>query len=196
MLLSLITFLPAIGAIALMFLPNDRLKKLVALGVTLLTFVISLVLWFGWENGQAAAQFVEKADWLPQAGIYYHMGVDGISVLLVLLTTFIMPIAVFFSNEYVHDRVGPYLSLMLLLETAMLGVFCALDLLLFFVFFEFSLIPMYFLIGKWGGENRTYAATKFFLYTFAGSALMLVAILTVYMATGTLNLAVTCSARH
>ncbi|MEM7536743.1 MAG: NADH-quinone oxidoreductase subunit M [Chloroflexota bacterium] len=188
MLLSLITFLPAIGAIALLFLPNDRLKKLVALGVTLLTFVISLVLWFGWENGQAAAQFVEKADWLPQAGIYYHMGVDGISVLLVLLTTLIMPIAVFFSNEYVHDRVGPYLSLMLLLETAMLGVFCALDLLLFFVFFEFSLIPMYFLIGKWGGENRTYAATKFFLYTFAGSALMLVAIITVYMATGTFDL--------
>ncbi|OUC07766.1 NADH dehydrogenase, partial [Litorilinea aerophila] len=116
------------------------------------------------------------------------LGVDGISLFLVLLTTFLMPIAIYFSNLYVQEKVGTYLILMLLLETAMTGVFVALDLVLFFVFFEFSLIPMYFLIGRWGSGDRVYAALKFFLYTFAGSALMLVAILALYFQTGTFNI--------
>jgi NADH-quinone oxidoreductase subunit M len=114
--------------------------------------------------------------------------VDGISLFLVLLTTLLMPIAVYFSNLYVNKRIGAYMALMLLLETAMLGVFLSLDLVLFFVFFEASLIPMYFLIGEWGGQNRIYAAVKFFVYTFAGSALMVVAILIVYFSTGTFDI--------
>ena len=133
-------------------------------------------------------QFVEDLAWLPEMGLRYHVGVDGISLLLVLLTTLLMPIALYFSNLYVHEKIGPYLALMLLLETAMIGSFVALDMVLFFVFFEFTLIPMYFLIGQWGSGNRIYAALKFFLYTFAGSAVMLVAILGVYFATGTVNI--------
>jgi NADH-quinone oxidoreductase subunit M len=115
------------------------------------------------------------------------MGVDGISLFLVLLTTFLMPIVIYFSNLYVHEQVGLYMALMLILETAMIGVFLALDLVLFFIFFEFSLIPMYLLIGRWGGTRRVYAALKFFLYTFAGSTLMLVAIIALYFVAGTFN---------
>jgi NADH-quinone oxidoreductase subunit M len=133
-------------------------------------------------------QFVEDVVWFAPLGIRYALGVDGISLFLVLLTTFLMPIAVFYSVLYVEHRVGAYMALMLLLETAMIGVFVALDLVLFFVFFEASLIPMYFLIGEWGGKNRVYAAVKFFLYTFAGSALMVVAILIVYFSTGTFDI--------
>jgi NADH-quinone oxidoreductase subunit M len=131
---------------------------------------------------------VEDFAWLPELGLRYHLGVDGISLFLVLLTTLLMPIALYFSNLYVHEKVGAYLALMLLLETAMIGSFVALDLVLFFVFFEFTLIPMYFLIGQWGSGNRVYAALKFFLYTFAGSAVMLVAILAIYFETGTFDI--------
>ncbi|MGL4649036.1 MAG: complex I subunit 4 family protein, partial [Caldilineaceae bacterium] len=119
--------------------------------------------------------------------LYYHMGVDGISLFLVLLTTLLTPIAIGYSVLYVHERPGAFLALMLALETAMLGTFMALDLILFFVFFEFSLIPMYFLIGQWGSANRVYAALKFFLYTFAGSAVMLIAILALYFQAGTFD---------
>src|SRR5690606_14983034 len=115
---------------------------------TLVTFVVSLLLWFGWNNNEAGMQFMEDLPWFPELGIRYIMGVDGISLFLVLLTTLLMPIAVYFSNLYVHEEVGLYLVLMLFLETAMIGVFLALDLVLFFVFFEFSLIPMYLLIGR------------------------------------------------
>ena len=166
---------------------GDETKKQLAFVTTLVTFVVSLLLWFNWDNSNAGMQFMEELPWFPELGIRYIMGVDGISLFLVLLTTLLMPIAVYFSNLYVHEQVGLYMVLMLLLETAMIGVFLALDLVLFFVFFEFSLIPMYLLIGRWGGAKRVYAALKFFLYTFAGSAVMLVAILAVYFATGTLN---------
>ncbi len=181
-LLSTLTFLPLLGAILVMVVGGDQQKKILALGVTLVTFVLSLLLWLGWQDGFAGMQFVENVPWLPELGLQYHLGVDGISLLLVLLTTFLMPIAVFYSNMYVTERIGPYMALMLLLETAMIGSFVALDLILFFTFFEFSLIPMYFLIGQWGSGNRIYAALKFFLYTFAGSAVMLVGILAVYFA--------------
>ena len=187
-LLSLIIFLPLVGAVAVLLVPGDQIKKYVALATTLLTFLISLVLLVGWQNGEAGMQFVEDAAWLPDYGLRYHLGVDGISLWLVLLTTLLMPIAVYFSNLFVHESIGPYLALMLALQTAMTGVFLALDMVLFFLFFEFSLIPMYFLIGKWGGANRLYATVKFFLYTFAGSALMLVAILAVYSATGSADI--------
>ena len=181
-LLSIITFLPLLGAIAVMAVTGEQQKKSIALGTTLVTFLISLLMWTGWQSGEAGMQFVENASWLPELGLRYHLGVDGISLFLVLLTTFLMPISVFFSNKYVHDRIGAHLFLLLLLETAMVGTFVALDMVLFFTFFEFSLIPMYFLIGQWGSGNRIYAALKFFLYTFAGSTLMVVGILAVYFA--------------
>lgn len=186
-LLSIITFLPLIGAIVVALIPGNTAKKWLALLIALATFAISLLLWVNWQP-IAGMQFVEDLPWFPPLGIRYAMGVDGISLFLVLLTTLLMPIAIYFSNLYVHDRIGPFLALMLLLETAMLGVFLALDLVLFFVFFEASLIPMYFLIGEWGGQNRVYAAIKFFIYTFAGSALMVVAILLVYFSTGTFDI--------
>jgi NADH-quinone oxidoreductase subunit M len=186
-LLSIITFLPLVGAVVVLAVPGDNLKKTLALLTTLLTFVVSLLLLPNWQN-VAAMQFVEELPWFPPLNIRYAMGVDGISLFLVLLTTLLMPIAVYFSNLYVGKRIGAYMALMLLLETAMIGVFLALDLVLFFVFFEASLIPMYFLIGEWGGQNRIYAAIKFFIYTFAGSALMVVAILLVYFSTGTFDI--------
>jgi NADH-quinone oxidoreductase subunit M len=186
-LLSIITFLPLLGAILVALVGGDETKKQLAFVTTLVTFVVSLLLWLNWDNSNAGMQFMENLPWFPELGIHYIMGVDGISLFLVLLTTFLMPITIYFSNLYVHEQVGLYMVLMLLLETAMIGVFLALDLVLFFVFFEFSLIPMYLLIGRWGGARRIYAALKFFLYTFAGSALMLIAILAVYFATGSMN---------
>jgi NADH-quinone oxidoreductase subunit M len=186
-LLSIITFLPLIGLILVALVGGDGTKKQIAFITSLVTFVVSLLLWINWDNSQAGMQFMEDVAWLPELGMRYIIGVDGISLFLVLLTTFLMPIAIYFSNLYVNEQVGLYLILMLLLETSMIGVFLALDLVLFFVFFEFSLIPMYLLIGRWGGTKRIYAALKFFLYTFAGSALMLIAILAVYYATGTFN---------
>ena len=187
-LLSIITFLPLIGAILVALVGSDGAKKQIDFITTLVTFVVSLLLLVNWDNSQSGMQFLEDVAWLPELGMRYIMGVDGISLFLVLLTTFLMPIAVHFSNLYVNEQVGLYLILMLILETAMIGVFLALDLVLFFVFFEFSLIPMYLLIGRWGSNRRIYAALKFFLYTFAGSALMLIAILAIYYVTGTFNL--------
>lgn len=187
-LLTIITFLPLLGAVIVMLVPGDAAKKWLALATTVVTFLVSLLLWTGWQNGYAGMQFVEEAVWFAPLSIRYALGVDGISLFLVLLTTFLMPIAVYYSILYVDKRVGAYMALMLLLETAMIGVFVALDLVLFFVFFEASLIPMYFLIGEWGGQNRVYAAVKFFLYTFAGSALMVVAILIVYFSAGTFDI--------
>jgi NADH-quinone oxidoreductase subunit M len=186
-LLSIITFLPLVGALVVALIPGNTAKKWLALLIALATFAISLLLLVNWQP-IAGMQFVEDLPWFPPLSIRYAMGVDGISLFLVLLTTLLMPIAIYFSNLYVHDRIGPFLALMLLLETAMLGVFLALDLVLFFFFFEASLIPMYFLIGEWGGQNRVYAAIKFFIYTFAGSALMVVAILLVYFSTGTFDI--------
>lgn len=187
-LLSIITFFPILGAIVVLLTSTDEGKKYVALGTTLGTFLISLLLWISWDSSNPGMQFVEDVAWLPELGLRYHMGVDGISLFLVLLTTFLMPIAVAFSNEHIDDYVGPYLALMLLLQTAMTGVFLALDLFLFFFFFEASLVPMYFLIGRWGGDNRVYAALKFVLYTLVGSAFMLVALLAVYFNGGTANI--------
>lgn len=159
-ILSIITFLPVLGAIVVLLVPGDATKKLIAFVWTLATFLISLGLWFYWDNDLAGMQFIEHFAWAPEFNLHYNMGVDGISLFLVLLTTLLMPIAVYFSNLYVEENVGAYMALMLLLETAMIGVFLALDMVLFFVFFEFSLIPMYFLIGKWGSGRRVYAAVK------------------------------------
>ena len=186
-MLSVLTFLPLVGAVVVLLAPSDSLKRWLALGATVATFVVSLLLLPGWQE-IPDMQFVERYEWMPGLNIHYHLGVDGISLWLVLLTTLLMPIAVAFSNQHVKQNLGGYLALMLMMETAVLGVFLALDLVLFYVFWEFSLIPMAFLIGKWGSENRVYAAVKFFLYTLAGSALMLVAILALYFHGGTFDL--------
>ncbi len=186
-LLSILTFLPVVGAIIVLLAPSDGLKKGLAFSATIATFVVSLLLLPGWQE-IPDMQFVERYAWMPDLDIYYYLGVDGISLWLVLLTTLLMPIAVAFSNQHIKESVGSYLALMLLMETAMLGVFLALDLVLFYVFWEFSLVPMALLIGKWGSQNRIYAAVKFFLYTLAGSALMLVAILALYFHAGTFDL--------
>ena len=186
-LLSTIVFLPLVGAALVLGVPGDRARKGVALGTTVLTFLVSLLLLVNWQD-TPEMQFVERIAWLPDLGVDYYLGVDGISLWLVLLTTFLMPIAVGYSVLYVRENVGIYMALMLLMQTAITGVFLALDLVLFYVFWEFSLIPMYFLIGKWGSERRVYAALKFFLFTLAGSALMLVAILVLYFQAGTTDI--------
>ena len=190
-LLSIITFLPAVAALvlALFLRGNDlaaqRNAKWLALIATSATFLVSLVLFKGFDPANTGFQFVEEGAWI--IGLKYKLGVDGISILFVMLTTFLMPITIL-SCWGVSDRVKEYMIAFLLLETLMLGVFLALDLVLFYLFFEAGLIPMFLIIGIWGGQNRIYAAFKFFLYTFLGSVLMLVAMIAMYMAAGTTDI--------
>jgi NADH-quinone oxidoreductase subunit M len=181
-ILSLITFLPGAAGIALLFVPRRSagVLRLVSLAVTVLTFACSLPLYFGFDADALGYQFEENRRWMPTLGVAYHVGIDGISLLLVLLTTFLMPLALVSAWGSVEDRFKEFTATMLLLETGMLGVFVSLDLFLFYVFWEAMLVPMYFIIGIWGGPNRVYAAVKFILYTMVGSALMLVAILGLY----------------
>jgi len=190
-LVTIVTFFPLLGIPVLLLLRNDQEQaiKRAAMTFSALAFVLSLGLVFGgFDLREAGFQFEENVPWIPAWGINYHVGVDGISILLVLLTTLIMPIAILSSWTAIHDRLKQYMIFMLLLETAMLGVFVSLDLFLFYVFWEFSLVPMYFLIGIWGGPRRVYAAIKFFLYTMAGSILMLLAILWLGVNGGTFDL--------
>ncbi len=190
-LLSIITFIPAVAAAILaLFLRGDdpaarNNAKWVALVATSTTFVVSIFLLAGFDPSDTGFQFVESYDWI--AGLHYKMGVDGISVLFVMLTTFLMPITIM-SCWQVETRVKEYMIAFLMLETLMLGVFCALDLVLFYLFFEAGLIPMFLIIGIWGGKARIYAAFKFFLYTFLGSVLMLVALVTMYVSSGTTDI--------
>ncbi|MEE9152723.1 MAG: NADH-quinone oxidoreductase subunit M [candidate division NC10 bacterium] len=179
-LLSLITFLPAVGVLGLLIIPRPRqdLIRGAALGISVLTFLLSLKLYTGFQLGVGEMQFVEEAAWIPSLGIRYKMGIDGISLFLVLLTTFLTSIAILASSGVVH-RMKEYMVAILLLETGMIGVFVALDLVLFYVFWEATLLPMYFIIGIWGGPRRVYATIKFVLFTMAGSLLMLVAIIAV-----------------
>ncbi len=185
-LLSIIIWLPLVGALLLMFIRNDRAAKWTALTIAVLDFIVSLGLLAGWVN-TGNMQFTEFTFWIPQFGINYHLAVDGISLFLVLLTTLMGPIVILYSWSNIKDSLRLYLALLLIQQTAMLGVFMALDLVLFFIFWEFSLIPMYLLIGKWGSERRKYASMKFFLYTMLGSALMFVVILLLYWQTGSFN---------
>ena len=189
-ILTIITFLPALGSLILLFYNREHVRSIrtFALIVTLLTFIFSLHLVAHFDSTNPDFQFGLKIPWIASLGVDYSMGVDGISVFLILLTTLLSPLAILASWS-IHDRLKEYFIFMLLLETGMIGVFTSLDFFLFYVFWEVMLVPMYFLIGIWGGERRIYAATKFFLYTMIGSVLMLVAILALYFihgdATGT-----------
>ncbi|CAM1641254.1 N-terminal [Bartonella apis] len=191
-ILSTVTFLPLVGVVLILLIKDDgetakRNIRNVALFTTLFVFVLSLIIWAGFDNSNSGFQMEEKISWLG-GGINYHMGVDGISVLFVVLSGFLMPFCVLASWETVKDRLKAYMIAFLLLEVAVVGVFCALDAVLFYVFFEGSLIPMFIIIGVWGGPRRVYASLKFFLYTFLGSVLMLVAIMVMYWQAGTLDI--------
>jgi len=185
-LLTVVTFLPAAGALALLLVPRRAEAALrgAGLGVALATLALSLPLWVGFDPASPEYQFVQYAPWMPSIGIGYHVGIDGISLLLVLLTTFLTPVALASAWRAIEDRTKEFVVVMLLLETGMLGVFVSLDLFLFYVFWEAMLIPMYLVIGVWGGARRIYAAVKFVLYTMVGSVLMLVAILALYFQHG------------
>ncbi|HEX2115155.1 MAG TPA: NADH-quinone oxidoreductase subunit M [Alphaproteobacteria bacterium] len=184
-ILSLVTFLPLVGAAFIMLVRGDedvvaRNARAVALWTSLITFALSLLLWVDFDTANPGFQFVEKREWMTPFGITYHMGVDGISMLFVLLSTLLTPLCILASWEAIETRVKEYMIAFLVLETMMVGTFAALDLVLFYVFFEGVLIPMFLIIGIWGGGRRVYSAFKFFLYTLAGSVLMLVAILAMY----------------
>ena len=189
-LLSLVTFLPLAGCLFILFTRGDeatvaRNSRYIALWTSVPTFLISLLLWVKFDPTTADFQMVEQAAWIPGSEINYHMGIDGISLFFVLLATFLTPICILASWESVQTRVREYMIAFLVLETMMVGMFCALDLLVFYVFFEGVLIPMFLIIGVWGGARRVYAAFKFFLYTLLGSVLMLVAMLTMLFTAGT-----------
>ncbi|MBL0899772.1 MAG: NADH-quinone oxidoreductase subunit M [Reyranella sp.] len=192
-ILSLVTFLPLAGALFCLVVNGpkeavDRNCRSAALLTSLVTFLISLVLWIRFDPTKAGFQFEEKVAWVPALGIGYHMGIDGISLFFVLLSTLLTPICILASWESVKVRVKEYMVAFLVLETFMVGMFCALDLALFYIFFEGVLIPMFLIIGVWGGKRRVYAAFKFFLYTLLGSVLMLLAIIAVYWQVGTTDL--------
>lgn len=181
-LLSLVTFLPLIGAILLMCIPQqfEKFHKVMAMSITIATFIISLQILNVFESRSFHFQLVEFIPWIKQWGLHYRVGIDGISLWLVLLTTFLTVVATTFSL-YVNKRVKAYMIMLLLLETSMLGVFVSLDLILFYAFFEASLIPMALMIWIWGGERRNYAAIKFFIFTFAGSIFMLIGMIALFL---------------
>ncbi|MBL8165896.1 MAG: NADH-quinone oxidoreductase subunit M, partial [Anaerolineae bacterium] len=193
-LASVLLFMPLVGMLVILFLREDTQLSYIkwsAFATSMLAFGASILMWLGFDASQPGLQLVQRGEWIPSAGISYYVGVDGVSILLILLTTFIMPIAILSSfRAHVLEERGRqklYYAFMLLLEFAMLGVFMAQDLFLFYIFWEITLVPMYFLIGIWGSDQRIYAAVKFFLYTMAGSILMLLAILYVGINAGTFS---------
>jgi NADH-quinone oxidoreductase subunit M len=188
-ILTWVTFTPLIGAVAILFvLRQTTLARVTALVVSLIDFVLSLHLWFHFDAGRGDDQFVEQAAWLFGGKIQYYLGSDGISLVLCMLTTFLGPIVVLSTWQAIKERVPEFMGFLLMLQTAMLGTFFARDMLLFYVFWEAMLIPMYFIIGIWGGERRIYATVKFFIFTMVGSVFMLVAILYCFFKAGSMDL--------
>ena len=187
-ILSSLILLPTIGALFIFFVRSSNSQyqssKYVALFITLANFILSLYLWIVFDKSIVDFQFVEEREWIS-GFVNYKVGVDGISILFILLTTFITPICVITVNATIKNRLKDFLIAILILETFMIGVFCSLDLVVFYLFFEAGLIPMFLIIGIWGGERRVYSAFKFFLFTLLGSVLMLVAIISIYWITGT-----------
>jgi len=191
-ILSTVTFLPLVGALAILAVRGSadtvsRAARWIALVTTLVDLALAILIWIKFDDTSAGFQFVEHAAWLG-GGITYHMGVDGISMLFIVLTAGLMPFCILASWESIETRVAEYMVAFLALETLMIGVFCALDLVLFYLFFEGGLIPMFLIIGVWGGKRRVYASFKFFLYTLLGSVLMLLAILAMYVYAGTTDI--------
>lgn len=194
-ILSALTWLPLVGAGVLLLVRGDEATvaanaRWTALWTSLIVFLLSLVLWAGFDTSDAGFQFMESVSWMPEFGVAYRMGVDGVSVLFVLLATALTPICILASWESIQNRVREYMVAFLVLETMMVGMFAAQDAILFYIFFEGVLIPMFLIIGIWGGPRRVYASFKFFLYTLAGSILMLLALLAIWYQAGTTDLAV------
>ncbi len=192
-IISLTIFLPLVGALLIAFIRGEdaivaRNARNVALWTSLITFVLSLLLWFGFDKTTAEFQFVQRVPWMPDFNIAYHVGIDGITLFFVLLSTFLTPICILASWRAIESRVKEYMITFLVLETMMVGVFSSLDFVLFYLFFEGTLIPMFLLIGIWGGPRRVYSAFKFFLYTLLGSVLLLLAILAMYFVAGTTDI--------
>jgi NADH-quinone oxidoreductase subunit M len=192
-LLSLITWLPLVGGLVIMCVRGDEETvasnaRWTALWTSLIVLVLSLVLWVKFDPSDGGFQFVESVTWMPEYKVGYKMGVDGISVLFVLLSTVLVPVCILASWESIQTKVREFMLAFLILETMMVGMFCALDFIVFYMFFEAVLIPMYLIIGVWGGPRRVYAAVKFFLYTLTGSVLMLLALLAMWLYAGTTDI--------
>jgi NADH-quinone oxidoreductase subunit M len=192
MTLSLLIIIPVLGALLVAIVPRERLlaTKVLAFVASVLALLVSLPLYFGFDNSLTGYQFEEIYPWIPAFNVFFHVGIDGISLFLVILTTFLTTVAILSSWTAITEQAKEYYALLLLLEAAVIGVFISLDLFLFFLFWEGSLIPMALLIGRWGGKRKVYAATKFLIYTMAGSALMLVAVIVVYIWGGTADIPV------
>ena len=189
-ILSTLIWLPVIGGLLVLFVGrnNDKLAKWLSLATAVLTFILSLPLWTGFDTTTAAMQFEEKVSWIPMFNVYYHLGVDGLSMPLVLLTTFTQVLVIASAWDVIKDRVEQYMGAFLIMGGAMVGVFVALDSILFYVFWEVLLIPMFIVIGKWGGAERVYATMKFFLYTFFGSVFMLISFIYMYYQSGSFSI--------
>ncbi len=192
-LLSLLIGLPIAGSLCIVAIRGEaaivaRNTRYVALWASLITFGLAIILWVGFDPGTADFQFVERRPWIPEYGIAYHLGVDGISLLLIVLSAFLIPLCIIASWVSITVRVREYMIAFLMLEALMIGVFCALDFVLFYLFFEAMLIPMFLIIGVWGGPRRVYAAFKFFLFTLVGSVLLLLALLAMYSEAGTTDI--------
>ncbi len=191
-ILTILIFLPLIGAALIFFATDDKKSaskiRWIALLTTLIEFIISLFLWASYDSNAPALQFVEKRAWIEGYNVYYSLGIDGISIFFVLLTAFLMPICILASWNSIEKRIKEYFICFLALETLVIGAFCASDIILFFFFFEAVLIPMFLIIGIWGGDNRVYAAFKFFLYTFFGSVFLLISFIFIYYHTNTTDI--------
>ena len=191
-LLSFTIFLPLIGSLIIFFIKDDEKSssniKLAALTTSLSTFILSIFIWLLFDNSLNHYQLVEKYRWFSDYNFYYHVGVDGISLFMILLSTFLTPFCILASWNSIKVRIKEYMIAFLLLETFMIGMFSSIDILLFYIFFEAVLIPMFLIIGIWGGKNRIYASFKFFLYTLLGSVLMLIAIILIYQITGSMSI--------
>jgi len=189
-ILSTVIWLPILGGLLVLFSGDKApaISRWLALVVAVLTFLLSIPLWTGFDAGTAAMQFQENIPWIESFKVNYHLGVDGISMPLILLTTFITILVVIAGWEVIQYKPNQYMAAFLIMEGVMVGVFAALDAMLFYVFWEAMLIPMFIIIGIWGGPNRVYATIKFFLYTFLGSVLMLVALVYMYFQSGSMEI--------
>ena len=192
-LLSVIIFLPLIGGFIILIIKEDPVGSInirwAAFWTSIGTFILSCLLWLQFDSSNRSYQFVEKISWFEDLNFNYHIGVDGISLFMILLSTFLTPLCILASWKSIQKRIKEYMFAFLFLETVMIGMFASIDMLLFYIFFETVLIPMYLIIGIWGGERRIYASFKFFLYTLLGSVLMLIALIVIYKTTGSMNIA-------